>query len=171
MRKILIVLGLAALSVAPSIALPQPISLSMVGVGPHGYDFMVGSWSCTNSVPSRLGGPSTSTFTVSRSANGALFVRSIATSYDTASYVVYTAKTKTWWSPTAYADGSYNVESTRQTGARTVWTGTLFDAASGKTTPIRDTFAFPNATTQTDLTQVQVGGTWTTEANSTCKKS
>jgi hypothetical protein len=171
MSKSFTVLALTVLSLAPCAVLSQPMSLSMVGVGSHGYDFMIGSWSCTNSVPSRVGGPSTSRFTISRSANGALFVRSTAANYDTASYVVYSSKTKTWWSPTAYADGSYNMESTRQTGAKTVWTGTLFDAASGRANPIRDTFTFPNPTTQTDITQVQIGGTWRTEANSTCTKS
>jgi hypothetical protein len=171
MSKLLPVLTLAVGSLTPCVALSKPMPLSMVGVGPHGYDFMIGSWSCTNSVPSRLGGPSTSAFTISRSAGGALFVRSTAAGYDTASYVVYSSKTKTWWSPTAYADGSYNLESTRQTGAKTVWTGTLFDASSGKTNPIRDTFTFPNPTTQTDQTQVQMGGTWKTEANTTCTKS
>jgi hypothetical protein len=171
MSKFFGVLALAVLSLAPSAVLPATMPLSMVGVGPHGYDFMIGSWSCTNSVPSPLGGPSTSSFTISRSVNGALFVRSSAVNYDTSSYVVYSAKTKTWWSPTAYADGSYNVESTRQTGVKTVWSGTLFDASSGRMNPIRDTFTFPNATTQTDITQVQLGGTWKTEANTTCKKS
>jgi hypothetical protein len=171
MRKFSIALSVAVFSLVPCVALPQPTSLSMVGAGPHGYDFMIGSWSCSNSVLSRLGGPSTSSFTISRSAGGALFVRSTAANYDTASYVVYSSKTKTWWSPTAYADGSYNVESTRQTGAKTVWTGTLFDAPSGKTSPIRDTFTFSNPTTQNDLAQVQTGGTWRTEANTTCTKS
>jgi hypothetical protein len=171
MSKFFSVLALAVLGFAPSTVVSATMPLSMVGVGPHGYDFMIGSWSCTNSVLSRLGGPSTSSFTISRTVNGALFVRSTAASYDTASYVVYAPKTKMWWSPTAYADGSYNVESTRQTGARTVWTGTLFDAASGQTNPIRDTFTFPNPTTQTDVTQVQVGGSWKTEANSTRTKS
>jgi hypothetical protein len=171
MNKCFSLLALTVLSLAPGVASSHPMSLSMVGVGPHGYDFMIGSWSCTNSVPSRLGGPSTSGFTIGRSVNGALFVRSTAASYDTASYVVYSSKTKTWWSPTSYADGSYNIESTQQTGAKTVWTGTLYDAASGQTNPIRDTFAFPNATTQTDLTQVKIGGTWRTEANTTCTKS
>jgi hypothetical protein len=171
MHKFLTPLALTVLTLAPCAAPAQTMSLSMVGVGPHGYDFMIGSWSCTNSVPSHMGGPSTSSFTISRSANGALFIRTTAANYETASYAVYSAKTKTWWSPTAYADGSYNIESTRQTGAKSVWTGTFFDAASGKTTPIRDTFAFPNTTTQTDLTQVEIGGTWKTEADSTCTKS
>jgi len=171
MSKFFSVLALAAFGLAPAPALAQTTSLSSVGVGPHGYDFMIGTWSCKNAMPSRLGGPATSSFTISRSVNGALFIHSTAANYDTASYAVYSSKTKTWWSPTAYADGSYNIESSRQTGPKTVWTGTLFDASSGKTNPIRDTFAFPNATTQTDLTQVQIGGTWKTESDSTCTKT
>ena len=171
MSKFVRVLALGAFALAPCAALSAPMPVSMVGVGPHGYDFMIGSWSCTNTVPSRLGGPSNSSFTISRSVNGALFVHSTAANYDTSSYVVYSPKTKTWWSPTAYADGSYNLESTRQTGAKTIWTGTLFDAASGTTNPIRDTFTFPNSTTQTDVTQVHAGGIWKTVANTTCTKS
>ncbi len=170
MSKLLSLFGLAMVALSPTVAVSATMPVSQVGAGPHGYDFMIGTWSCTNAVPSRIGGPATARFTISRSANGTLFVRSSAANYDAASYVVYSPATKTWWSPTAYGDGSYNIESTRQTGAKTVWTGTLFDPASGKSSPIRDTYTFPNATTQTDITQVQAGGTWKTEANSTCTK-
>jgi hypothetical protein len=171
MSKLFGVLALAVISLAPGAALSKSMPLSAIGVGPHGYDFMVGSWTCSNSVPTHLSGPSTSRFTVSRSANGALFVRSTAANFDTASYVNYSSKTNRWWSPTSYADGSYNIESTRQTGVKTVWSGTLFDAASGQTRRIRDTYTFTNPTTQIDVTQVQIDGTWRTENNSTCTKS
>lgn len=172
MKKFFIILAFAAISLAPSAALSSPMALSMVGVGSRGYDFMIGGWSCRNTVPTRLSGPTSSRFTVSRSAaSGSLFIRSMAANYDVTSYVTYSTSTRTWWSPTAYSDGSYNIESTRQTGARVVWTGTLFDASSGQLHPIRDTFTFSNPTTQTDVTQVQIGGAWRTQNNSTCTKS
>jgi hypothetical protein len=170
MSKLLGALALLAISLAPSAALSRSMPLSMIGVGPRGYDFMIGTWSCRNSVPTRLSGPATARFTVSRSANGALYVRSTAANFDTALYVIYSSRTKTWWSPEAYADGSNEIESTRQTGAKTIWVGTLFDPSSGQTRPIRDIYTFTNPTTQIDVTQVQMSGTWKTENNSTCTK-
>ena len=171
MSKYFTVLALAVVSLGPIAGLSKSMPLSMAGVGPHGYDFMIGTWSCKNAVPTHLSGPAISKFTVSRSVYNALFVRASGASYDTSLYVVYSSRTKTWWSPQAYADGSYQVESTRQTGAKTVWIGTLFDASSGQTRPIRDIYTFTNPTTQLDVTQVQIGGTWRTENNSTCTKS
>ncbi len=35
------------------------MSTPMMGVGPHGFDYLIGSWSCINSIPSNIGGPAT----------------------------------------------------------------------------------------------------------------
>ena len=171
MSKYFTILALAVISLGPIAGLSKSMPVSMAGVGPHGYDFMIGTWSCRNTVPTHLSGPATSRFAVSRSAYNALFVRSSGAGYDTALYVVYSSRTKTWRIAQAYADGSYEVESTRQTGAKTIWAGTLFDAPSGQTRPIRDIYTFTNPTTQLDVTQVQIGGTWRTQNNSACTKS
>ena len=171
MSRYLGALALAALALAPSVVSSKQMPLSMIGVGPRGYDFMIGSWTCRNTVPTHLSGPPTARFTISRSVKGAYYVHGWAMNYDTSSYFLYSSKTRMWFGPTAYADGSYNYESTRQTGAKTVWTGTLFDATSGQTSPIRDTYTMPNLTTQIDVTQIQSGGTWRTVNNSTCTKS
>jgi hypothetical protein len=168
MQKFFTLVILAALSLAPGAALAQTVG--MAGAGPHGYDFMVGTWSCSNSKPSAMGGPSLSRFTVSPSASGTLFVRSTGTGYDTAGYVAYNARTQTWWGPTVFANGSYSNESTQQTGRKSVWSGSIFDAATGNTVPIRDTYTFSNLTTLKDLTQTQIRGVWKTQANSVCTK-
>ncbi len=85
MSKFIIALALVVFGLMPCAARAQ-MSLSMIGTGPRGYDFMIGSWSCKNSVPSRLGGPLTSNLTISRANNGSLFIRSRAANYDSASY-------------------------------------------------------------------------------------
>lgn len=156
---------------ASGAALSKSMPLSMIGVGPHGYDFAFGTWSCRNTVPTRVSGPTTGTSTNSRTAGGALFARVISGSYDVSFYTVYSPKTKTWLSPGAYSDGSYEFESARQTGAKVVWSGTFYDAASGQTHPVRDIYTYPNLMTSIDVTQVQTGGTWRTVGNTTCKKS
>ena len=171
MTRFLCLAMLAFLALAPSQALSQSNMMSMqIGVGPHGYDFAIGTWSCTNSMPSAMSGPASTTLTLTRSPQGSLMFHSTGGNFDSVGYVAYNAKTKTWWNPGAVGDGSYSTESTQQTGRKTVWTGTFFDAATRKTTPIRDTYAF-GATKYTDVTQLQTGGVWKTVANVACTKS
>jgi hypothetical protein len=167
--KKLFVLLLFALAFSSSIA-RAAMSPSMVGVGPHGYDFMIGSWSCKNSVPSTLGGPAATTVTVARAANGSLSVHVSGTNFGAMGYVAYEPKTKTWWNPSVLATGDYSTESTQQTGKKTVWAGPFFDAASGKTMMIRDTYTMGPASF-TDLSEAQIGDTWKTEGNTTCTKT
>ena len=147
------------------------MSPATIGVGAHGYDFLIGSWTCKNSMPSPMGGPATTMAAISRAANGALSFHATGTGFDGMGYVVYAAKTKTWWNPSSASNGSYGTESTQQTGKKTTWTGPVVDASSGKTMQQRDTYTFENATTYTDLYQIQQGGAWKTEGNSTCTKS
>ena len=154
-------------------ASPQPgISESMIGVGSHGYDWTVGTWSCINSMPSRSADPNTtSLLTTTKTAAGALLNRETAKGFDLSAYTAYMAKTKTWWNPVAFADGSYQIESTTETGKKIVWTGSFFNAASGRTTPIRDTFTTWLPAKFTDLGQSQVNGTWKTQYFITCTRS
>ena len=91
--------------------------------------------------------------------------------FDSLGYIVYDSKTKTWWTPGVLATGDYSTESTQQTGKKTVWNGTFYNAAMGKTVPIRDTFIQDSMTTYKDLSQAQIGGTWKTEGIITCTKS
>ncbi len=173
MKRLLWFVTLAALAVAPCAAQAQPTawSASMVGVGPHGYDWAIGRWSCTNSMPSPMGGPSTSTSTVTASNGGGVFFRNTGKNFDNSYYAVYGSKTKAWLSPFIFADGSYGSESTTQTGKKIVWTGSVLDAASGKTMQVRDTDVMLSATKYTDLGESQSGGIWKAQYNLTCTKS
>jgi hypothetical protein len=174
MRYRLALLAAAAVSLGAILTSPArsaaPMSPGTIGVGPHGYDFLVGTWSCKNSVPSPMGGPATSTVVIARGLNGSLTVHVSGANFAAMAYVVYAAKTKTWWNPSAGADGSYGTESSQQTGKKTVWSGPYTDA-SGKTMQQRDTYTWPNSTTYTDLYQVEMGGAWKTEGDSTCTKT
>ena len=162
-------LALLALSFpAPALSAFSP---SMVGIGPHGYDWLIGTWTCKNAMPSAMGGPATTTLTVARSVNGSLSIHSGGDGFDTLGYVALAAKTKTWWNPTALADGDNSNESSQQTGKKTLWTGTFYDAESGKTMQIRDTYTVSSGSSFKDLSEAQVGGTWKTQANTTCMKS
>jgi hypothetical protein len=171
MTRFLSLSVLALFALMPCRALPQSSMMStQIGVGPHGYDFAIGTWSCTNSMPSAMSGPATTTLTLARSPQGSLMFHSTGGNFDSVGYVAYNAKTKTWWNPGSVGDGSYSIESTMQSGPKSVWTGTFFNAATRKTTPIRDTYNF-SATKYTDITQVQAGGAWKTVANIACTKS
>lgn len=173
MKKVLLFVALAALAATPGVAQAQPMAMSAatLGVGAHGWDSLIGTWTCTNTTPSAIGGPSTTTIKVSRSTAGPqLFIRISGTNFDATSYQVYSAKTKTWWNPSAYADGSYSSESTTQTGKKTVWSGPYVNAASGKTMQIRDTYAFVSSNKFTDLGEYQAGGAWKTQYTNTCTR-
>jgi hypothetical protein len=146
-------------------------SASSVGVGPHGYDFLIGSWTCRNSMPSPMGGPALTTLTVNRAPGGSLWFHVTGTGFDGLGYVVYAPKTKTWFNPVSMGNGNYSSESTHETGAKTTWSGPLVDVSMQKTIPIRDTYTIAGATSYKDLTQAQIGGVWKTEADSTCTKS
>jgi len=144
-------------------------SLATIGVGAHGWDLLVGTWSCKNSLPSALSGPATITIAIARSVGGSLSIHASGANYDGLGYVVYDAKTKTWWAPAAGSNGGYGTESTQQSGKKTIWAGTFVDPTSGKVTQ-RDTFTFSTPTSYTDLYQIETGGVWKTQGNSTCTK-
>jgi hypothetical protein len=153
-------------------ALPTAWSPSMAGVGPHGYDWEIGNWSCTNSMPSTpMGGPSSETLTATRTNTGALLFRTTGANYDSVYYNRYDAKSKMWLSPFALADGSYGSESTTQTGKTTVWSGQVFFAPSRKTIPTRDTYVIISSTKLTDLGENQIGGSWKPQYNYSCTKT
>jgi hypothetical protein len=173
MKRLLLPAVFAALVMAPCVA-PAQSSMSgpASGVGPHGWDYYIGTWTCTNTMPpSAQSGPATVTVKISASNAGApLFVRATGPSFDESGYVSYSSKTKTWSNPSAYDDGSYSLESTTQTGKKTTWSGTYYNAASGTSTRLRDTYNLSPGH-YTDLTQMDTGSGWKTTASSTCTKS
>ena len=78
MKRFLFAVTLVAMAVAPCAALSKSAAmpLSMIGVGPRGYDFLIGTWLCTSSVASPMGGPRRTTVVFTRSTDGsALSVR------------------------------------------------------------------------------------------------
>jgi hypothetical protein len=169
MKRLVFFAAFAALVAAPSVA-PAQSSASGYGVGPHGWDYYIGSWTCTNTMASTVSGPATATLKISASNAGApLFFRAMGPSFDESGYVSYSAKTKVWSNPVAYADGSYSFESTTQTGKKTTWSGSYFNAASGTTVQEHDTYTLSPGK-YVDLNQTKIGGVWKTTGNSVCTK-
>lgn len=169
MKKFVFLAATAVLVLSPCIAHGQ--STSGYGVGPHGWDYYIGKWTCTNTMASGVSGPASVTVQISASSAGTpLFFRATGQNFDQSGYVSYSARTKTWFNPTAYADGSYSFESTTQTGKKTTWSGTYFNAGTGTTVQERDTYTlFPGR--YNDLNQTKIGGVWKTTGNEVCTKS
>jgi hypothetical protein len=173
MPKFLFSIALAAMVLAPAAGHSQMMSASatMYGAGPHGFDGFVGTWSCTNTTPSSMGGPAHTTLTITRtSVPGVLYYRSVGTGFDNAWYNVYVASKKTWQSPFIVSDGSYGTESTMQTGKKIVWVGTAYFADSGKMMPIRDTNTI-GMNKYNDLGEVRSGGAWKAQYDVSCSRS
>jgi hypothetical protein len=122
-------------------------------------------------MPSAMGGPTATTLAVSRATNGSLAIHVTGTNFDAVGYVAYNPATKTWWNPSALATGDSSTESSQQTGKKTVWTGPFYQAATGKSTPIRDTYTLASPTVYHDLSEIQTGGSWKTVGNITCTKA
>jgi hypothetical protein len=142
---------------------------SMIGVGPNGFDWAVGTWTCTNAMPSPMGGPSNQTLTITKTGSGAIMYHATGRNFDNTWYNVYLPNSKSWVSPFILADGTYGTESTNQTGAKMIWTGTATDA-TGATMQVRDTNVFVGSR-YTDLGEFQSGGTWKIQYKVTCTKS
>ena len=142
---------------------------STVGVGPHGYDWQIGTWSCTNSMPaSPIGGPSSQTETVSRTSSGAILYHITGNNFDLSAYNVYVPEKKMWVSPFSGADGSYGSESMTQPGRNIIWTGIAFDPA-GKSMQVRDTIVY-ESTQFSDVGGSLSAGIWKTQYKITCSK-
>lgn len=169
MKRFFLSALLASFVLTPCAVHSQTTSASANGVGPNGFDWAVGTWSCTNSMPSPMGGPSSQTLTVTKTNNGAMMYHATGENFDNTWYNVYLPNTKSWTSPFIFADGSYGTESTTQTGAKIVWTGTA-TSPTGKTMQIRDTNVV-EASKYTDLGEVQSGGAWKPQYKVTCTKS
>ena len=175
MKRLVISLVACAAVLAPGLAGSAlgdtPASMSAVGAGPHGYDYMVGTWSCTNSMrPSELGALASTTFTATKLKDGGIMIRTASPNGDVTAYDAYLAKTKSWYSPFADSGGKYGTETTQETGKTIRWIGAFYDT-DGTMTPIRDTFTMFSMTKQVDLGEAKVGGVWKVTAKTTCTKS
>lgn len=162
-----------AAALIPCAVIAQPMGAGpMMGVGAHGYDFLVGTWTCTNSNPNAMTGPATSTMTASAAAaHGAIAIHLTGSNFDGYNFISYNPQTHVWSSPAAFADGTYGIETTLQTGTKVQWAGTALDPTSGKMIQIRDTYTMSNVTTYSDLSEADMGDGWKHLATYTCTKS
>lgn len=175
MKRLIVALAAFAAVLAPNLALralgDTPMSVSAVGVGQHGYDYMVGTWTCTNPMhASELGALASTTITATKLKDGNIMIRTASPNGDVTSYSTYVAKTKTWGAPYADSGGKYGTETTQGTGKTIHWVGTFYDT-DGTVTPIRDTFTMLSMTKQVDLSEAKTGGAWKVVAKTTCTKS
>jgi hypothetical protein len=173
MRKLLGLCAFAALVAAPGLAGAQSSMMSGMANGPHAYDWMIGTWTCTNSVPNALAGPATQTLTATRSATtGAIIWRYTGSNYDQYGFISYEAPTHTWWMSWAYPGGSIgNEASTMTPGKKTVWNGSIFDATNGTHFHVRDTLTIDSPTKFVDVGVNDASGSMKTDYDGTCVKS
>jgi hypothetical protein len=175
MKLPILALAAGAAVFVPGLAGPAlgatPMSLSAVGAGPHGYDWMAGTWTCVNSMrPSELGALASTTLTATKLKDGSILIRTASPNGDVTSYNAYLPKTKTWYAPYADSGGKYGTETTQESGKTIHWVGSFYDT-DGTMTPIRDTFTMLSMTKQLDVSEAKVGGAWKVTAKTTCTKS
>jgi hypothetical protein len=161
----------SALIATPFAARAQTMGTAFaVTPGPRGFDWLVGTWSCVNKNPSPLSGPPTSSFTATRAGAGTYFVKAMGANFQTAGYVTYLPKTKTWNAPAAFADGGYEIESSKDAGKKFTFTGTYY-TARGKATTVRDLYTLVGTKTQIDVGQANTSGLWKTIYTVDCTRS
>jgi hypothetical protein len=169
MKRILqVVPAVVALLTLCSTPLRPALAAATYGAGPHGYDWAIGTWSCTNGVPSPVGGPSKQTLVVSRANGGAILYHATGENFDNTWYNIYVPSTKSWVSPFIISNGSYGNESTMGSGTKIVWTGTAYNS-SGKMMHIRDTNTIA-PTKYSDLGEYESSGGWKTQYSVSCTK-
>jgi hypothetical protein len=172
LKNLFVLAAFAALLGAPS-AVSAQSSMMMSGsaMAPHAYDWMLGTWTCTNTIPTALSGPATQKLVATRSIMpGVIVWRYTAANFDQYGFISYNAKTKTWWSSWAYPSGTTGNESSKQGGTKSMWAGMIYDV-SGKPFAIRDTYTVYSATKFNDVGEDQSNGTWKPGYNGTCTKS
>jgi hypothetical protein len=157
-------------SSASTAATAAPMSFSAVGAGPTGYDWLVGTWSCKNSMqPSKLGALSSASVTAAKLRDGSIALHTSSPNGDVTVYYAYVPSTKMWYSPFVDSGGNYGYESTQQSGKAVLWVGTFY-LTNGSTTAIRDTYTMLGMSKYYDLSEAKAGGTWKTVAKTTCTK-
>jgi hypothetical protein len=141
------------------------------GTGAHGYDWLVGTWTCKNDHPTTIGGPANQKDVVALANGGGLFEHVTWSGYERSGYIGYLPSTKTWFKQISYPNGDYYRESTTQTGKTTVWSGPYTVAATGATMQVRDTYTIASESELSDVGEYQSGGVWKTGYSGTCTKT
>jgi hypothetical protein len=171
MRKLLARCAFAALVAAPGIAAAQSSMMSAAATRGHAYDWMLGTWTCTNTIPSALAGPAVQTLTATRSSTtGAIIWRYTGKNYDQYGFLSYVPSSHAWWFSWAYPGGGVGYESSAQSGKSSNWAGSIYDP-SGKTIHIRDVYTVYSPTKFNDTGEDDSSGTMKPGYNGTCVKS
>lgn len=123
MKKLFVLVAFAALLGAPAAVCAQSsMMMSGAGTGPHAYEWMLGTWTCQNAIPSALAGPAVQTLTATRgNIAGTIVWRYTGTDYDQYGFLAYAPKTKRGGSPgpiraAAPATSRRNKRATRRCG-------------------------------------------------------
>ncbi len=168
MRRFLMLAALALLPVAANAQM-----MTTMGSGPHGYDWLIGTWTCKNAVPTPLAGPTVQTLTAMRSTTtDAIVWRYTGKNYDQYGFLSYDPKSATWWMSWAYPGGSIGNEASKNNGKKTTWTGVIVNTGTGgKTEHIHDTYTMYSPTKFNDTGWDDSSGTMKIGYNGTCTKS
>ena len=170
MNKLLGIVAFATLALAPGITIAQ----SDANAAHHAYDWMIGSWNCTNATPSTMGGPASQALTVTRSsAYDTLVMHFTGKNFDQYGFLTYETGARTWWISWAYPGGNMSNEaSTAEAGKKTtVWHGSFFNASNGTHSHVRDTLTIASPTKFTDVSEDDSSGSMKPNYNGTCEKS
>jgi hypothetical protein len=169
-KRLIFFLAAAIAASLCTVSAQASMPMSSVGAGAAGYDWQVGTWSCTNSMaPSMLGALQSTTSTISKLKDGSFVIHTMSPNGNVTAYNTYAAKSNTWSGPFADSGGYYGSESTQGTGKTIRWTG-MFYSRSGAATPIRDTYTMLSMSKQYDLSEAKVDGAWKVTAKTTCSK-
>ena len=166
---VLSVLLAAIVLAAPSASASagNSMSSSSGSMGDH-MAYLIGSWKCGVSLAAMMGNPATTdhgTLTFSMTPHQTIHSHVAAADYAQDAYYGYDAKTKTHWMSSADTGGVIVTETSKD---GVTFTGSSM--AGGMTTPTRDTFTHPSATTIRDLTEIEQSGKWGKLADATCTK-
>lgn len=171
MKRSTIAVAVFAAAIFPVFAYASNMSMSAVGAGPNGYGWLLGTWSCINTMAaSPLGSLPSSNFTATKLSDGNIYIHAMSPNGDVSAYYAYAPKTKTWNSPFADSGGYYGNESSQQSGKTIVFSG-MFYMGSGSAVPIRDTYTMLSMRKYYDLSEAKTGGAWKATAKTTCTKS
>lgn len=156
---------------APSASVSADSSMSSSSSGAAMGDrmaYLIGSWNCTVALSAMMGNPASTDhgkLTFSMTPNKTIHSHVAAADYAQDSYYGYDAKTKTHWMASADTQGVIVTETSKD---GVTFTGNSM--AGGMSTPTRDTFTHPSASTIRDVTQIEMKDKWTQLAIADCTK-
>ena len=165
----LAVLLVALMMATSSVSVSAGNSMSSSGgsMGDH-MAFLIGSWNCSVKLAAMMGNPAGTdhgVLTFAKSPGNTIRAHTAAADYASDQYYGYNAKTKTHWMSETDIDGLLAFETSKD---GVTFTGTSM--SDGSSTPTRDTFTHPTASTIRDVTEIETKGKWSTLADANCTK-